>query len=82
VYITVYVTTMTQVQVKIPENLVKKIDQWISDGRFTSRSEAIRTILTLYEERERIREFYMMLHGRASEAQEHPELLIPLEEAF
>lgn len=80
-YRTVYMATMTQVQVKIPENLVKKIDEWIIDGRFTSRSEAIRTILTLYEERERTREFYTMLHGRASEAQEHPELLIPLEEA-
>lgn len=80
VYRTVYVATMTQVQVKIPENLVEKLDEWIRDGKFSSRSEAIRTILALYEERERTREFYAMIHSRAEEAREHPELLVPLEE--
>ena len=74
--------TMTQVQVKIPENLVEKIDEWIRDGRFSSRSEAIRTILALYEERERTQEFYTMIYSRAEEAREHPELLVPLEEAL
>ena len=71
---------MTQVQVKIPENLVEKLDEWIRDGKFSSRSEAIRTILALYEERERTREFYAMIHSRAEETREHPELLVPLEE--
>jgi len=81
VYRTVYVATMTQVQVKIPEGLVEKIDEWIREVRFSSRSEAIRTILALYEEKERTREFYAMIHSRAEEVRRSPELLVHLEEA-
>ncbi|TLX93312.1 MAG: hypothetical protein E6K96_09595 [Thaumarchaeota archaeon] len=39
----------TQVQVRIPGELVKEIDSWISEGRFASRSEAIKTIVALYD---------------------------------
>ena len=48
----------TQVQVRIPREFVKEIDKWISEGRFASRSEAIKTIVAVYDERERTRKFY------------------------
>jgi len=68
----------TQVQVRIPEELVEEIDHWIKEGRFSSRSEAIKTILTIYKERERTRKFYEMLSRESEEARKHPESLIPL----
>jgi len=55
---------LTQVQVRMPEKVVKEIDRWIAEGRFASRSEAIKTIVALYQEK----------------ARERPEILIPLEE--
>lgn len=70
---------MTQVQVRVPERLLETLDRWIEEGRFKSRSDAIRVILSQYEERERTREFYQMLSRRSREAREHPEELIPLE---
>lgn len=70
---------MTQVQVRIPDQLVEKIDKWVQEGRFTSRSDAIRTIVALYEEREKTREFYEMLQRREREAEEDSEILVPLE---
>ena len=69
---------MMQVQVRLPEELVKVLDEWIERGKFKSRSDAIRTVLRLYEEREKTREFYMLLERRSKEAREHPEELIPL----
>jgi len=71
---------LTQVQVRMPEKIVKEIDRWIAEGRFASRSEAIKTIVALYQERERTRQFYTMLLKRSKEAGERPEILIPLEE--
>jgi len=71
---------LTQVQVRMPEKIVKEIDRWIAEGRFASRSEAIKTIVALYQERERTRQFYTMLLERSKEARERPEILIPLEE--
>lgn len=70
---------MIQVQVRLPENLVKRLDSWIKEGRFKSRSDAIRAVLTQCEEREKTREFYKMLNERSKEAKEHPEILVPLE---
>ena len=71
---------MVQVQVRMPEKLVKEIDRWVAEGRFKSRSDAIKTIVALYEERERTRRFYEMLVKRSREAEEKPEILVPLEE--
>jgi Arc/MetJ-type ribon-helix-helix transcriptional regulator len=68
-----------QVQVRVPKKVVQEIDRWIAEGRFANRSEAIKTVLTLYEERERTREFYRMLLNRREQAKK-PESLIPLEE--
>lgn len=70
---------MSQVQVRVPEKLLEALDGWIEEGRFKSRSDAVRVILSQYEERERTRDFYQMLKQRSREAREHPEELIPLE---
>ena len=64
----------------MPEDVVKDIDRWVSNGRFKSRSDAIKTIVALYEEREKTREFYQMLVERSKEVREKPEILVPLEE--
>jgi len=71
---------MTQVQVRMPEKLLDEIDRWVAEGRFKSRSDAIKTIVSLYEEREKTRAFYKMLLERSREAEEKPETLVPLEE--
>jgi Arc/MetJ-type ribon-helix-helix transcriptional regulator len=64
----------------MPEQLVKEIDKCAEEGRFTSRSEAIRTIAALYWEREKTRSFYEVLKLREREAEKNPEILVPLEE--
>lgn len=71
---------MVQVQVRVPEKTVYQLDKWINRGEFKSRSEAIKTILALYEERRKTREFYEMLVKRSKEAKDKPEILIPLED--
>ena len=71
--------TMTQVQVRVPDKLLESLDHWIHEGRFKSRSDAIRVVLSQYEEREKTRKFLKMLTDRSLEAREHPEDLIPLE---
>ncbi len=70
---------MIQVQVRVPENLLDSLDGWIEEGRFKSRSDAIRVVLSQYEERERTRKFFTMLTERSKEAKEHPESLVRLE---
>ena len=72
----------TQVQVRIPEELVEELDGWIAEGRFSSRSEAVKTIVTLYTERERTRKFYQELSKESDRAREHPESLILLKDVF
>jgi Arc/MetJ-type ribon-helix-helix transcriptional regulator len=71
---------MVQVQLRLPEESISEIDKWISEGKFRNRSDAIRTILALYQEKEKTREFYKMLVERSYEAKENPEILIPLED--
>ena len=73
-------TFLTQVQLRLPEKMLEEIDKWVAEGRFKSRSDAIKTILAFYEEREKTREFFKMLTKRSEEAKKHPESLIPLEE--
>lgn len=72
---------MTQVQLRLPKKTIEEIDRWVKEGRFKSRSDAIKTIISLYEERERTREFLTMLRTRSEEAEKRPETLIPLEES-
>ena len=64
----------------MPKKLVEKIDKWVEEGRFKSRSDAVRTIVALYLENLQTKEFYKMLVERMREAEERPEILIPLEE--
>ena len=72
----------TQVQVRIPDDLVRELDRWIAEGRFSSRSEAVKTIVALYNESERTRKFYEMLSRRSEDARKHPERLVPLRDVF
>lgn len=76
----VYGDSMTQVQLRLSQKTIEEIDKWVAEGRFKSRSDAIKTIINLYEEREKTREFFNMLASRSEEAKKHPEVLIPLEE--
>jgi Arc/MetJ-type ribon-helix-helix transcriptional regulator len=75
------VKIMTQVQLRLPEELIEQIDAWVAEGKFKNRSDAIKSIIILYEEREKTRAFYKLLLERSKEAKEHPETLVPLEEA-
>ena len=72
---------MTQVQLRLPEELVEEIDGWVKSGRFRSRSDAIKSMIEIYNEREKTREFLKMLDTRSREAEDSPEKLIPLEES-
>ncbi len=72
---------MAQVQLRLPEEMVAEIDAWVAEGKFKSRSDAIKTIISLYEEREKTRKFYELLNKRSQEAKANPEKLVPLEEA-
>lgn len=66
---------MVQVQVRMPQGIVKDIDKWIMEGRFSSRSEAIKMIVTLFQEREETKAFYNMLMERSRESKEKPEIM-------
>jgi Arc/MetJ-type ribon-helix-helix transcriptional regulator len=72
---------LTQVQLRLPEELVIEIDGWVKSGRFRSRSDAIKSMIEIYNEREKTREFLKMLDARSREAEDSPEKLIPLEES-
>lgn len=69
-----------QVQLRLSEKTLEGIDRWVAEGRFKSRSDAIKSIISLYEEREKTREFYKLLLKRSEEARKHPEKLVPLED--
>jgi len=71
---------LAQVQLRLPRKMLEEIDRWVAEGRFKSRSDAIKTIISFYEEREKTREFFRMLVKRSEEAKNRPEALIPLEE--
>lgn len=71
---------MAQVQLRLPEKMLDEIDKWVAEGRFKSRSDAIKTIISFYEEREKTRKFLEVLMKRSEEARKHPESLVSLEE--
>jgi Arc/MetJ-type ribon-helix-helix transcriptional regulator len=68
---------MAQVQLRLPEKTVEEIDRWVAEGKFKSRSDAIKTIISLYEEREKTREFYKMLLKVAKKPKNTPKSLFP-----
>jgi len=63
----------------VPEESIKDIDKWVKAGRFKSRSDAIKTIIAFYEEKERTREFLGMLLKRSEEVKDK-KILTRLEE--
>ncbi len=67
-----------QVQLRVPKEIVSEIDNWVEEGRFASRSDAIKTIVTLYEEKEKARQFAKMLMTRSVEASKNPKSLVSL----
>ncbi len=66
-----------QVQLRVPKGTVKNIDGLIKSGKFKSRSDAIKTMIIAFEEREKTRDFYKLLLERSKEA-ENKENLVPL----
>ena len=71
---------MAQVQLRLPQKTIEEIDKWVAEGRFKNRSDAIKSIITFYEEREKTCKFFDMLLKRSEEAKQHPESLVALEE--
>ena len=71
---------MVQVQLRVPDQTVREIDSWVKEGRFRSRSDAVKTIIALYEEKARTMEFFRMLVKRSKEAEENPRMMIPLKD--
>jgi len=64
----------------MPEKLLDEIDRWVADGRYASRSDAIRSIVAIHQERERTRKFCEMLLERSKEAKEKPQSLLTLDQ--
>ena len=66
---------MVQVQLRLSQKMLEEIDKWVTEGRFKSRSDAIKTIISFYQEREKTREFYKMLLKRSEETPRSPHSL-------
>ncbi len=71
---------MAQVQLRLPQKTLEEIDQWVAEGRFKSRSDAIKAMIAFYEEREKTCEFFKILVKRSEEARRQSESLVRLEE--
>lgn len=71
---------MVQVQLRIPEQTVRELDEWVDEGKFRSRSDAVKTIIALYEDKLRTMEFFRMLTKRSKEAEERPAMLVQLDD--
>jgi Arc/MetJ-type ribon-helix-helix transcriptional regulator len=74
------VAYLAQVQLRLPQKTLEEIDNWVAQGRFKNRSDAIKSIITYYQEREKTCDFFNLLLKRSEEAKQHPETLIPIEE--
>ena len=60
--------------------MLEEIDKWVAEGRFKNRSDAIKSIITYYQEREKTISFFNMLMKRSEEAKKHPENLVRIED--
>ncbi len=69
-----------QVQVRVPSKTVSFLDKKIKEGVFSSRSDAIKTMIYEYQEKEKTRKFFEMLVTRKREIEKEPEKLIALSE--
>ena len=71
---------MVQVQLRIPEGMVEEVDQLVKEGKFRSRSDAIKGIVMIYMESKKTKEFFKMIKEIDEETEKHPETLISLED--
>ena len=71
---------LAQVQLRLPQKTIEEIDNWVAEGRFKNRSDAIKSIINYYQEREKTCSFFNLLLKRSEETKQHPESLIPIEE--
>ena len=71
---------LAQVQLRLPQKTLEEIDKWVAQGRFKNRSDAIKSIINYYQEREKTCGFFNLLLKRSEEVKQHPESLIPIEE--
>lgn len=74
------VENLPQVQLRIPDEMLSIIDKWVKEGKYRSRSDAIKSMITVYLEREKTREFFKMLQERSEEVKTNPEILIPFDD--
>ena len=74
------VVNMVQVQLRVSDATADFLDMLVKQGRFSSRSEAVKTMITIYEERNKTREFYEELKRRAKEMDKHPERAVDFED--
>jgi len=72
---------MVQVQLRVPEQVIKEIDEMVKKNKFRSRSDAIKTMISFYQEREKTKKFYEMLAKIEEETEKHPEMLVKLEKS-
>jgi len=73
---------LVQVQLRLPEKTLEEIDKWVAEGRFKSRTDAVKTMINVYAGREKTREFLKILMKRSQEARKYCESLLPLEELY
>jgi Arc/MetJ-type ribon-helix-helix transcriptional regulator len=66
---------MVQVQLRLSQDIVDKLDFKIENGIFKSRSDAIKSILLKYEELNNTREFYRELMKRSVESKDKDNLV-------
>ncbi len=76
----VYMEKGIPVQLRLPQQTVKGIDEDVRNGRFKSRSDAIRYILQWFEERENTLRIMGKLEKISAEAKKNPEKWVRLDD--
>ena len=71
----VFLSEQVSVQLRIPKQSIQHIDAQVKAGRFKSRSDAIKHMVTVFEEKEKIQQFLQLLLARSNEAQERKNLV-------
>jgi Arc/MetJ-type ribon-helix-helix transcriptional regulator len=64
----------------MPDEAVEKIDKMVDQGVFKNRSDAIKSMIEYYQEREKTMNFLKMIVDRSKEAGEKPEILISIDD--
>jgi Arc/MetJ-type ribon-helix-helix transcriptional regulator len=66
---------LAKVQLRLSRRTLEITDRWVDDGKFKSRSDAMKPVIRFYEEREETRELLKMLMKHSQEARENPKEL-------